>query len=78
MSDVDLSLTKRFSSKASPLVADLLRSDSKKLPPALQSVGNHEPKPRPILMRCSFRFGKWPTSQRCVQEAIADSRSTYT
>lgn len=50
MSDVDLPLTKGFSSKASPLVADLLRNDSKTLPPALQAVGNHEPKTRPIPM----------------------------
>lgn len=51
MKNTDCPLIKGHASKASPLVADLLDSDSHELPLALKSVGNHEPVTRLISMR---------------------------
>lgn len=48
MIEVDTPIIKGRASKVSPLVKDLLKADTKVLPLALQSNGNHQPNSRPV------------------------------
>lgn len=54
MSEIDTPIIKGRASKVSPLVKDLLKADTKKLPLALRCNGNYEPVTRPVPLARYF------------------------